>query len=97
MLRLTRYMSTLIFCQARAVEGRSVDAFERFLELDQPLLRLQLSPHRDRPPPQPALLREAMVLDHPLDACEPIAGVAVIEGRHALTPVRRRPCLECAG
>lgn len=49
-----------------------MDALERFLELDERPLSLYLSPQGDRPLRQPALLREAIVVDHPRDACEPI-------------------------
>jgi hypothetical protein len=50
-----------------------VHAFERFLKLDERLLSLELSPQRDRSPLFPALLREAIVFDQPLDARERIA------------------------
>jgi hypothetical protein len=62
-----------VFCLV--LPGQSVNAFERFLKLEKRLLGLQPSPHGDRPPNQPALLLEAIVFDHPLDAGETIGAV----------------------
>ena len=64
-----------------------MDAFERFLKLEKGLLSLQLSPHADRPPNQPALFLEAIVFDHPLDACEPIAYAAMRNWHHPVSVV----------
>jgi hypothetical protein len=65
-----------------------VDAFERLLELDERQPSLQLSPQDNRPPLQPALLHEAIVFDHPLCACRPVACIGVINWHH---PVSLRP------
>ena len=62
-----------------------MDAFERFVEIDEELLSLEPSPQLDRSPLQPALSREAIVFDHPLDACERIACVDVSNGHHAIS------------
>ena len=62
----------------------SVDAFGRFLEVDERPLSLQLSPQADRPPLEPALLLEAIVFDQPLDASEPSARVRGIRSQHAI-------------
>jgi hypothetical protein len=55
-----------------------VDACERLFELDECPPSLQLSPQDNRPPLQPALLHEAIVFDHPLCACGPVACIGVI-------------------
>jgi len=60
-----------------------VHAFERFLKLENRLLRLQFSPHGECPTQEPALLLEAIVFDHPLDALEPIACVAMRNWHHS--------------
>ena len=65
-----------------------MDAFERFLELDERLLSLQLSPHGDRPPLDQAVLGKPIVFDHPLDACEPIACVGVTDWHHPVSAGR---------
>jgi hypothetical protein len=67
-----------------------VDAFERLLELDDCPPSLQLSPQDNRPPLQPAPLHEAIVFDHPLCACGPVACIGVINWHH---PVSVRPQL----
>ena len=63
----------------------SVDAFERFVEIDEKLLSLEPAPQPDRPPLQAALFREAVVFDHPLDAFERIACVDVSNGHHTIS------------
>lgn len=62
-----------------------MDAFGRFLELDDALLRRQLSPQEDRAPPEPALLRQAIVFDQPLDARDAGARVGEMAAHHAIS------------
>lgn len=62
-----------------------MDAFERFLKRDERLLSLYLSPQGDHLALQPARLLEAIMLDHPLDTCEPMACFSVINWRHSIS------------
>ena len=62
-----------------------MDAVERLLEVESHLLRLELSPQPHGPPQEPSLLLDAIVFNHSLDACEPIAWAAIINWPHAVS------------
>jgi hypothetical protein len=62
-----------------------VDAGERLLELEDHLLRLELSPQPDCLPQEPSLLLDAIVFNHSLDACAPIACANMINETHAIS------------
>jgi len=57
---------------------KSVYAFERFFQVDERLLGLLLPPQAVRPSLQLSLLLDAIVFDHLLDACGPIACLVMI-------------------
>jgi hypothetical protein len=62
-----------------------VNAVVRLLEPEDDLLGLELSPQPDGPTQKPSLLLDAIVFDHALDACEPIACAAIINWPHAVS------------
>ena len=62
-----------------------MNAVVRLLEPEDDLLGLELSPQPDGPTQEPSLLLDAIVFDHALDACEPIACAAIINWPHAVS------------
>ena len=55
-----------------------MDAVERFLKMEESLMRFDLSPQTDRLTHEPALLRMAILFDHPIDTGDVIASAGGI-------------------
>ena len=87
--------------------ARSVDTFERFLEVGERLPGFYLSPQGHRPPLLPANRLEAIVFDHSLDRGKAIACVCAAKWHHpasvlptataSLSPIARCPRLHRTG